>query len=236
MIIDFNAYVGSCPGGFGDWGITDIKRSMDDAGIDIAVVSRIGASFEEACEDPGDDRIVLFASVGPDDPVEKIPESVKGICLYTGYDSWDLDGDKFGELLLKARKQKWIVHFNTQFLDPRVLDQQYPVEDQLASFDKVAEKWSDIRFVISGTRVFDVESSKALFGKDNVWTDISHVQHPLNSLPRLLKAIPDTKVLFATNAPFFYPYVNVFRVNNSPISDKSKSRIFEENAKALLGM
>ena len=214
MIIDFNVYAGNCPGGFGDHGYADLKKGMDDAGIDLAVVSYIGSTFEYACADPGDDRFALFVGLMPDVEVEKIPKSARGICLYPGYDTWDFEGEKWAEIMGRARYEKWIVHLSAQFLDSRVLDQKNPIEEQLPLFNSVAEKWSDVRFVISGARVFDVEANKELFAKSNVWTDISHVQHPLNSLPRLLKAVDASKVLFASNAPFFYPYTNVFRVNN----------------------
>ena len=99
---------------------------------------------------------------------------------------------------------------------------------------QLIETNEDVRFIISGAAYPEVTTNPALFGRPNVWTDISHVQHPINSLPKLLDAIDSSRVLFGSGAPVLYPYANIYRVINSPISDSVKDAILQHNARELL--
>jgi hypothetical protein len=235
MIIDFNAHFGQGPGTI-DWcGAEKLARLEKAAGIDLAVASDIGAAFAHAAMSPETlpDGLVAFASLAPTFD-RRLPTSIKGVRIYPTYHVWDFGGAACSDLLALARERNLIVQVYLRLQDLRVLLVAFEPADVIERLPKLVDAHQDIRFVISGATYAEVNANPALFGRENIWTDISHVQHPINSLPKLLDAIDVSRVLFGTGAPVLYPYSNVFRVVNSPISDEIKERILWRNARELL--
>ncbi len=117
--------------------------------------------------------------------------------------------------------------------DPRVLPQTAPSAKVIEDLKDIAAAHGDTKFIISGAILAEANANKDLFTRDNVWMDISSLQHPTNSLVKLIDAIGSEHILFGSNAPIFYPYSNVFRVMNSKIPDDDRERILWRNALGL---
>ncbi len=117
--------------------------------------------------------------------------------------------------------------------DPRVLPQAVPSAEVIAALNGVTAANASVSFIISGANYAEANANRDLFTRDNVWVDIGHLQHPTNSLNKLIDAVGSEHILFGSNAPIFYPYANVFRVMNSKISDEDRERILWKNAQAL---
>lgn len=163
-----------------------------------------------------------------------IDRAVEGKRIYPTYEPMDFADPAMQQLLAEAREQRFLqVYLRLQ--DPRVLPQAVPSATVIEALDALAEANPDVRFVVSGATYAEAAANARLFTRHNVWMDIAHVQHPTNSLEKLLAVIGSSRVLFGSNAPVFYPYANVFRVLNSKITHEDRDRILWKNALDLAG-
>ena len=205
MIIDFNAHCGCDPSMPATYSEAELMALLKTAGIDRAVVTKL-------------QRNVSVPFLG-------------GVRVYPTYTPWDFDGPAMRSLV----SENGIVQVILRLQDPRVLPQAVSSAEVIEALDKLTPAHGDKRFVISGATLAEVKANRDLFTRENVWMDISHVQHPINSLEKAIDAIGSSRILFGSNAPIFYPQMAVFRVIHSPISDEIRERILWKNAQELLG-
>lgn len=175
----------------------------------------------------------LLKSAGIDKAVateltRKQTECPGGVRVYPTYGQVELDA-------VAESTNGGIVQVYLRLQDPRVLPQTVSSAAVIEALKGVTESHLGVRFIISGATYAEANANRDLFTRENVWMDISHVQHPTNSLNKLIDAIGIQHILFGSNAPIFYPYANVFRVMNSKISDEDRERILWKNAAELLG-
>lgn len=208
MIIDVNAHYGSDPSMPATYSEAELMALLKIAGIDRAITTDLSRTLTP------------------------FPHGVR---LYPTYEPLDFDGLQWSTLLLQARDKKIVLQVVLRLQDPRVLPQLVSSVDVIGELKGAVEANRDIRFLVSGATLAEANANKDLFTRDNVWMDISSLQHPTNSLNKLIDAIGSHHILFGSNAPIFYPYANVFRVMNSEISDDDRERILWRNAAELLG-
>ena len=207
MIIDFNAHFGCDPSMPATYSEAELMALLKTAGIDRAVVTKLQRNVSVPFR--GGVRIYpTYANVG------LVDEVLRGLAERTGAN---------------------ILQVYLRLQDPRVLPQAVSSAQVIEALDKLAPTHGDTRFVISGANYAETKANRGLFTRGNVWTDISHLQHPINSLPKLLDIVDSSRVLFGSNSPIFYPGMAVFRVIHSPISDEDRERILWKNARELLG-
>ena len=205
MIIDVNAHFGCDPSMPACYSEEQLLALLKTAGIDRAIATKL----EKGGQTP-------FSG---------------GVRIYPTYTPWDFGGPEMQKLLVGGS----IVQVYLRLQDPRVLPQAVPSAAVIEALKGLAEAHSDVRFIISGAIYAEANANKDLFTRDNVWMDIGALQHPTNSLQKLIDAIGSQHILFGSNAPIFYPYANVFRVMNSKISDEDRERILWKNAAEVLG-
>ena len=237
MIIDFNAHIGRFYDRNIDFTMDNLKESIKSSEIDVAVVSDISTAFEKTPDELSDynsKNIVRFFSLSPDHNINNIDSSVSGIRIYPTYQEWDFTSSKWQDLLKRARLEKWIVQIYLKLRDQRLLQQITESDTVLNSLSLTMDNYSDINFVISGAVLYEASEHQDFFSRENVWTETAHLQHPIDSLQKLIDVIDVKRILFGSNAPFFYSGSNVFRVENSLISNEYKELIFEQNARRLL--
>jgi len=235
MIVDFSAHFGRGPAIDQHCTPAELRSLLSSAGIDRAVVSDLGAAFgDEAPDIPLPETMVAFASVSPDDGPSRV-RSVKGIRIYPTYQPWDFSNGALRSLLAAARDADLIVQVYLRLQDPRALPVIAAPDAVLSSLGPIIEGNKNVRFVISGANYRELAANAALFSHGNLWADTSHIQHPINSIAKLVRAIGPTRVLFGSNAPVFYPHSGIFQILHSPISDAEKERILGGNAVELLG-
>lgn len=239
-MIDFNAHIGTWPGIFGGFGKSALRGYMDSAGIDRAVVSRLDDAFGRPQSPDTDDDLpswlIPFQSVGTGCNLDQLADKqARGIRIYPTYQKWDFDGESFADLIDLALSRSWIVQVYLRLLDPRALAQIEDPASVLKTVEPIIGRYTDMQFVITGITLPEVTGNEGLFGKSNIWCDISHIQHPMNSITKLLQSIDASRVLLGTNTPFFYPYAGVYHLEKSNISEADKAKILNKNAQALLG-
>ncbi|HEY3297211.1 MAG TPA: amidohydrolase family protein [Armatimonadota bacterium] len=242
MIIDFNVHTGNWPEQYIHFGESDLIQLMDSSGVNLSVVSDIGIVSGSAenpqCGESTDDRLVHLRGVSPDADLEELAadDSICGLRIYPTYQAWDFTSGYWNELLSLLEQRNWMLHIYLRFRDPRIQAQVTDSDAVIKSLSSLAKEHKGLKLVFSGTNLYEADQNKGLFGRDNVWVDIAHLQHPMDSLSKLVDTLGDERILFGSNAPFFYPYTEVFRVRNSRVSDSTSSRIFSENAVRLLGL
>jgi len=236
MIIDFNAHFGAGPSSMEWHSASELLAIEMGAGIDITIASDLATAFHDAAFDdaPLPEGLIAFASLNPSFRPYDLPPA-KGLRIYPSYHDWSVADDAVARLLAIAREHSLIVQVCLRLRDPRALPVTVPIPDAISQIREMVSGNDDILFVTSGMSFAEIKANLALCDRPNVWIDISHVQHPTNSLPKLLDTIDVSRVLFGSGAPVLYPYANVYRVMNSAIPDESRQRILYKNAQELLG-
>lgn len=207
MIIDVNAHFGTDPSMPAPYTEPQLTALLETSGIDRAIATELNKRGQT--QFPG------------------------GVRLYPTYDPCDFNAPAMQDLLAQSAGR--IIQIYLRLQDPRVMPQVASSASVIQALGGITEAHKAVKFVVSGATLAEVTANRDLFTRDNVWMDIAHVQHPTNSLEKLLDAIGGSRVLFGSNAPIFYPYANVFRVMNSKISDEDRERILWKNALGLLG-
>lgn len=236
MIIDFNAYVGHWPEHDVNLETAGLPKLMEPAGIDLAVVSDLDTLYDEGHADSisaqSDSRIVHFPIVLPDTDLTKWQGGkVKGIRIFPAYHDWD---GKMDALLSNAQQEGWIVHVVLRLRDQRLMIPIKESNDVMMALEPVIEAHPDVKFVLTGATLFDINDRKTLFVRPNVWVETSHIQYVMNGLVKLVDLVGSDHVLFGSNTPFYYTGSNVFRIKHSEISDDAKEQILGLNAETLL--
>lgn len=236
MIIDFCAHYGCGPGMPGCYNADALLRLQKSAGVDLTVASDLGEAFGEAKSDRIPEGLLKFETAKPDIALASLGQSIKGVRTYPTLQQWDFDGQAMADLLAFAKQQSFIVQVCLRLQDPRVMPQAAPSGQIISALDKLIDSNKDVKFVISGANLGEIRGNTSPFMHENVWADISHLQHPTNSLQKLMETLGSSNLLFASNSPIFYPYMAVFRMLQAPISDEDRERILSRNAKALLDL
>lgn len=201
-----------------------IRELADDAGIEWSVV----AGIEEPLY-----GLVNFARISPSSREIAILKAA-GMRIFPTYERWDFDSRSSDEIFSIAQDRGLIVQVCLRLQDPRVLRQSVTSNDALKALSDVVKLYNNVKFAVGGANLYEIQAHLPLFKRENVWADIAHLQHPVNSLEKLLDVMDSQKILFATNSPVFYPKTAVFRVVNSKISDDIRERILWKNARGLL--
>lgn len=244
MIIDFNAHIGTWPEKNMRCSVVRLKKILVSSKIDCAVFSDITPVFSNKNElTPGlkkervPDMFIPFLSLGPHfsvGQIKKKKEKIKGVRLYPVYTKYPLRQKEWYNLFTYAEQQNWIIQIYLRLVDIRTIKLTKSIASVIGSVEKIVEKYQGLKFVISGVTLEDIKKRPELFRQNNVWVEISHLQHPINALYRLLGLVDSTKVLFGSNAPLFYPKSATFQIENSEISREDKKRILAENAQKML--
>lgn len=107
---------------------------------------------------------------------------------------------------------------------------------------RVVGKFPELKFVIAhlgGLNLWD-DVEKYLAGKfDNLYLDISVIASfniNENQLLRIIQAHGTDKILFGSDCPWDNPANEINMINNLPLSENDKEKIFFRNAHALLGL
>lgn len=232
MIIDFNAYVGHWPEHDIDLDVAGLQKEMAGGGIDVAVASDLDTLYnvDRADSTAGvSEKIICFPIVSPETDLSKMA-GVKGIRIFPAYHDWaDLNS-----LFDKAEQENWIVHVIFRLRDQRLMIPLKESADIIKQVESAVESHPNVKVVLTGATLFDINDNKNLFIRPNVWIETSHVQYVLNGVLKLVDLVGSDHVIFGSNTPFYYTCSNIFRIVHSDTSDEVKNKILWANAKLLL--
>jgi predicted TIM-barrel fold metal-dependent hydrolase len=264
MVIDFHAHVfeegqagrvladmgerASLPS-FTDGTLAGLRRSMDDAGVDLSVISRITTRPSQVgpvnawLEDLQGPRTLPLCTMHPD--VTGIAEQVAGLRargfpgfkMHPDYQGFFVDDERmFPFYEAVAASGMWIL-FHAG-LDRGLPG--HPVHATPARLLRVHRAFPRLRIIaahLGGEDNYE-ETEKRLLGRD-IYLDTSFVLRkiPVRTLERFLRKHPTERVLFGSDTPWSDQKLDLDFLRGLPfLSGGDVDRITGRNAAELLGL
>ena len=225
----------------------DAERLLRSIGIDRAVVCNIATNTKQESKVNGYARSLLendffypLGSVHPDS--EKIEEEldtlldagIHGIKLHPDYVGIELSDPRFDRIfsLLAERDMFTVVHTG---YDPISPDKVHATPEMLRA---VVEKYKDLKLVAAHMGGFKKSEGvlRHLVGTGiYLDTSLSALRaDEWDNLYKILDTHDENRLLFATDTPWTKPQEEIRFIENAPISDEKKEKIFYKNAQRLL--
>jgi len=196
-----------------DGTLPGLIHSMDAAGIDISVVSRITTrpeqveSINEWLLSTKQDGIHPLATWHPDLPVDEDhlkrlrDEGFKGFKLHPDYQGFIVDDKGMFPFYEAVQKERMFVLFHAG-LDRGLPGPLNAPPERLV---KIHEAFPDLTMILAhmgGEEIYD-RTEKCVLGKD-IYLDTSFIlrKMPLNTLERFVNRHPIERFLFGTDSPW----------------------------------
>lgn len=228
-----------------------LRASMAQAGIDLSVVLPVvtkPSQFDSinrfaAAINAENDRLLSFGGIHPDnDAIEDkldaiVAMGLKGIKLHPDYQEVFIDDERNVRILREAIKRDLLVviHAGIDIGLPNPV--HCPPDRMAAVLERCGQRDDRPRVVLAhtgGWRQWD-DVERYLVGKP-VYFDLSFSlgQIPDEQLLRIIRRHGAERILFATDTPWAAQKAFVDCFAALPLSEHERTRIFGENAKALL--
>ncbi|MDE5764644.1 MAG: amidohydrolase family protein [Ruminococcus sp.] len=188
-----------------------------------------------------DNSIFCCGSVHPDAEdavaeVERISRlGLYGIKFHSEYQNFRPDEERMMPIYRKASELGLIVVFHGGW-DPFGKGEILAVP---RSFANIAEKFPDLKIVVAhlgGMKLFD-EVEDCIAGKfGNIYLDTGILADFIEpeQLIRIIQKHGAEKILFGSDAPWDNPLKEIQMINNLPLTDDERRKIFYQNAEKLL--
>ena len=226
------------------------KALLQSAGIDGAVICNIATNPRQETK-VNDFAISLrresdyFYALGSLHPDSEQMESeldrltaagVRGIKLHPDYVGVLLSDPRYDRIfsLLEERALFCVVHTGVDPISPELV---HATPEMIAA---VVKKHPRLTFIAAhmGSLMMADEVLQHLVGT-GVYIDTAlsgHRKAELPQLHRILREHDSDRILFGTDTPWGEPLEEIAFVENAPVSDAVKEKIFAGNAKRLLGL
>jgi len=234
---------------FGTGTIDDRLKSMDDAGIDVAVICTIATRPELTegilrwCCSIRSERIVPFASIHPGSPdasgwVRRIVDAgIPGIKMHSVYQDYCVDDSVLDGIYAAASETGLIItpHCGRDTAAPDDVNRASP--ERIA---RVIEKFPDLKLIcthLGGWRMWD-ESEQHLIGKKDVPMETSFT---LNDLApqrevELFHTHGIANILFGSDWPWSNPVEERRKLEQLDLTGDELEMILGANAAKILGL
>lgn len=230
-----------------DMTLKGLIQHMDKSGVDISVVQPVITrpsqfkSVNDFSASINNGRIVAFGAVHPETDDYKrdidyiVSLGLKGIKFHPEYQSFILDDIKMLRVFDYAVSRGLILLFHAGY-DPAMQPPYKSNPQRFANLIKelkggtiVAahyggqEQWDDVERYLAGTDIY-LDTSMALNAMDKA------------QFVRIFKAHGADKVLFASDSPWGDPGKDIATINNIPLTEEEKEKVFWKNSALLLGI
>lgn len=233
---------------YSDGTLLGLIKAMDNAGIDISVVSRITTrpeqveSINEWLLSKRQTRIHPLATWHPDLSLE--PDTIKrlkqrgfrGFKLHPDYQGFVVDDRKMFSFYETIQAEGMFILFHAG-LDRGLPGPLNAPPERLL---KIHETFPDLSMILAhmgGEDIYD-RTEQCLLGR-NIFLDTSFVlrKMPLRTLERFLNRHPLERFLFGTDSPWVDQNLDVKFLLSIPfLTETAKERIMYTNAAHLLGI
>jgi predicted TIM-barrel fold metal-dependent hydrolase len=227
----------------------DLLRTMDECGVDKAVVLNI-VTKESQHEDvlrfaksTDSDRLIAFGSVMPDSPhaLEYIwkasDEGLKGLKFHPALQRIYPAEKKYFPLYDLARALNLIVTFHAGW------DPSYPDEINATpqSMKTIADNFPGLRIIAAhmGGMKLAQEVFDDIAGKSDIYMDTAYCDHSWmdkDMLEKIINKHGADKILFASDFPWDSPSRELALIRSLNITEEQKQLILGDNAVRLLGI
>ena len=230
-----------------DGTLPGLIHSMDAAGIDISVVSRITTrpelveSINEWLLSTKQDGIHPLATWHPDLPVDEDhlkrlrDEGFKGFKLHPDYQGFIVDDKGMFPFYEAVQKERMFVLFHAG-LDRGLPGPLNAPPERLV---KIHEAFPDLTMILAhmgGEEIYD-RTEKCVLGRD-IYLDTSFIlrKMPLNTLERFVNRHPIERFLFGTDSPWVDQNLDLkFFLSLPFLTEAAKEKILGTNAARLVG-
>lgn len=227
-----------------------LLASMENSGVDMSVIMPVATKPEqmesintyakEICEKYSG-RLISFGGIHPDcedyrKELNRIKDlGLKGIKIHPDYQRVMIDDVRFMNIIEYADELGLIIltHAGVDIGLPEPVhcppDKLRKVLDTLKPKKLVAahlggwKQWQEVYECLAGENVY----------LDTAFT-FDFIEREM--FLKVLKKHDENKILFATDSPWSYAKRDIEAVENLPVDDKIKQKIFSENAKKILGL
>ena len=217
-------------------------------GIDRAVVCNIATNAKQEPKVNGfaisllekGDFFSPLGSIHPDSEAKEeeldrlLAAGINGVKLHPDYVRVELTDPRYDEIfsLLSERGMFTVVH--TGF-DPVSPDKIHATPEMLL---KTVEKYKNLKLIAAHMGGF-MQSEKVLelLVGTNIYfdTSLSSIRASEHeNLYKILDTHDENRILFGTDTPWTDPAAEIAFIENAPISDEKREKIFYKNAKKLL--
>ena len=244
VIVDFHAYVGSDPYGDYSQSVDQLIASMDDCGIDIAVVAPLvdfpGPDREvhhklDQARQCFPDRLIPFARLDPRYGKEALQ------ALDFAMDTLAFRGLLFNPVTTNSLPY----HAGVLPLMHAVAERDIPVlvptgnaylglPEQVAW---LAASVPDLKVIMGhmGTAAHAIRAIALAAEHPNLYLETSLQQSPVR-LSLAVEQVGPERVLFGSAAPYSQPAVELLKVHKAGLAPEVRSKVLGANASRLLGL
>lgn len=205
-------------------------------------ISSANERLAEECREHGRGILVPFGSINPMLP--DWPEDLRrcheihrmrGIRLHPNYHGYKLSEAIFAAVLEAATRRGLIVQLAVSMEDRRSQHPlvQVPTVD-LGPLPDLMRQFPNAKIVLLNSLQFvNGQLLLRLAATGRIWFDLATLEG-VGGVGRLIQQVSATKILFGTNAPFFYPEAAFLKMTESDLEGAAAERIWRDNAKSLL--
>ena len=218
-------------------------------------VEKINSSAAALNEENFDDGIISFGCIHPDytnyrEELSRVKNyGLKGIKIHPVYQDINLDDVKFLRILDRAAELDLIVvtHAGLDIGFPGVVrcgpQMAKNVIETLGEFKFVLahmggwKNWSEVLKILGGTKVFidtSFSTGKIIPRSDFVWKEDDLKLLTPAQFMEFVKIFGAERILFGTDSPWTAAGNSIRFIENLPLSDVDKDKIFGLNARKLL--
>lgn len=231
-----------------DGTLNGLKQSMKEAGIDISVICNIATNAHQnkkvndwATESDKHDGIISFGSIHPElpdfkDEIKRLKSNgIKGIKFHPDYQGFFVDDKKVYPVYEEVAANDMVMIFHCGY--DLVLREPYHCTPP--AFGRFISDFKGAKIVgahLGGQNMWE-DVFKFVAGKE-VWLDTSFGFKFMSGkeIDRMLSVHDNSKILFATDAPWQKQAVEVQEMYEFVKDEALREKIFSENARALLGI
>ena len=195
------------------------------------------------CRRHGHGVLLPFGSVDPllpdwEEELRRCQEvhRMRGIRLFPNYHGYHLEDRRFGRLLQLAAGRGLLVQLAVLMEDERMQHPlvRVPHVDTKPLVDLLRTLPQARVLLLNWSRGVPADLLPKLAGTGQVSFEISSVES-VGGVARLLGEVPAQRVLFGSNAPFFYFESAALKLQESELSEAELGAVCAGNAKRLLG-
>lgn len=206
-------------------------------------ISSANAWLAEECREHGRGILLPFGSINPtlpdwEEDLRRCHEvhKMRGVRLNPNYHGYKLSEPIFSKLLDAIGKRGLIVQLAMSMEDRR---SQHPLVQvpnvDLAPLPDLLKKFPKLKIVLlNALQYVNGQLLLRLAGNEQASFDIATLEG-VGGVGKLVAQIPVSKILFGSNAPFFYYESALLKMKESALPDSTAKLILAENAKRLLG-
>lgn len=202
----------------------------------------VNARLAEECRKHGRGVLVPFGSVNPELPDWEeelrrchVEYRMPGIRLYPNYHRYKLDGPKFPRLLELCAQRGLLVQISLMMEEERMQNPLMKVPHvDVSPLAALLKDRPNVRIVLlNWWRALKGEQVAKTVKAGHVCLDIATLEE-VGGIERLLKLVPEDRVLFGSYAPFFYFESALLKLQESPLTPNQLRSVRSGNAQRLL--